>query len=140
MTSSSPSTGASMRLRVLLPTEVLVDRQVTRLVAEAQNGSFGMLPRHIDFVTALVPGILLYETAEGEELYVGIDEGILVKRAGDVMVSTRGAVAGDDLRTLRQTVRRRYLELDDRERQARGALARLEAGVVRRFIDLQERL
>lgn len=130
---------SGMLLRVLLPTQVLVDEVVTRVVAEAQNGSFGMLPRHIDFVTALVPGILVYETAEGEELYVGIDEGILVKRAGEVLVSVSSAVVGDDLHTLRQTVRERFLELDEKESQARSALARLEAGVVRRFIELQER-
>lgn len=128
-----------MRLKVLLPTEVLVDQEVGKVVAEAQNGSFGMLPRHIDFVAALTPSILLYETEDGDELYLGIDEAILVKCGDDVVVSTRRAVPGDDLHTLRETVRERYLELDEREKLARSALARLEAGVVRRFIELQER-
>lgn len=128
-----------MHLRVFLPTQVLVDQQVDKLVAEAQNGSFGMLPHHIDFVAALVPSILLYETGEGEELYLGIDEGILVKCGDEVLVSTRSAIPGDDLETLRNTVRERYLELDERERSARSALARLEAGMVRRFIELRER-
>ena len=130
----------AMQLRVLLPTQVLVDRPVTKVVAEAENGSFGMLPRHIDFVAALVPGVLVYVSGEGEECYLGVDEGILVKCGPEVLVSTRSAVPGDDLETLRETVRRRYLELNERERSARSALARLEAGVVRRFIELRERL
>lgn len=129
-----------MHLRVLLPTQVLLDRPVAKIVAEAENGHFGLLPRHIDFVAALVPGVLAYVTPEGAERYLGIDEGILVKCAGRVMLSTRDAVQGDDLESLRQTVRRRYLELDERERAARSALARLEAGVVRRFIELREQL
>lgn len=127
-----------MRLRVLLPTQVLVDEEVGKVVAEAQNGSFGMLPHHIDFVAALVPGILLYETENGTELFLGIDEGILVKCGEEVLVSTLSAVPGEDLKVLRKTVRDRYLELDEHQKSARSALARLEAGVVRRFIELQE--
>jgi F-type H+-transporting ATPase subunit epsilon len=127
-----------MRLKVLLPTEVLLDQQVKKIVAEAQNGSFGILPRHIDFVAALVPSVVVYVDAQGSERFLGIDKGTLVKCADDVFVSTRNAVPGDDLQTLREVVRSRFLELDDRERSARSALARLEAGVVRRFIELQE--
>lgn len=133
------STDGTMHLKVLLPTQVLVDEAVARVVAEAENGAFGLLPRHIDFVAALVPGVLIYETGNGEECYLGVDEGVLVKCAGEVLVSTRNAIPGDDLQTLRQTVRERYLELDEHEKSARSALARLEAGVVRRFIELRER-
>ena len=127
-----------MRLKVLLPTEILLDQQVKKVVAEAQNGSFGILPRHIDFVASLVPSVVVYVDAQGSERFLGIDEGTLVKCADDVSISTRNAVPGDDLQTLRDVVRSRFLELDDRERSARSALARLEAGVVRRFIELQE--
>jgi F-type H+-transporting ATPase subunit epsilon len=130
----------TMRLKILLPMEVLVDEPAERIVAEAQNGSFGILPRHIDFVAALVPGVLTYTDAEGRERFFGIDEGVLVKCTNEVVVSTRNAVSGEDLESLRTVVRRRFLELDEREKSARSALGRLEAGVVRRFIDLQERL
>jgi len=127
-----------MRLKLLLPTRVLVDEPIRRLVADAQNGSFGLLPRHIDTATALPPGILLYEDEAGAEHYVGIDEAILVKCADDVLVSARNAVQGTDLASLRETVRERYIELDESEKLARSALARLEVGVVRRFTELRE--
>lgn len=127
-----------MRLKVLLPSEVLIDTPVLKIVAEAPDGWFGLLPRHIDIATALVPSVLLYVDTEGVERFLGVDEGILVKCADDVQVSTRNAVRGDDLESLRRAVRAQFLELDDRERSARSALARLEAGVVRRFIELQE--
>ncbi|MGD8809405.1 MAG: F0F1 ATP synthase subunit epsilon [Gammaproteobacteria bacterium] len=127
-----------MRLKVLLPSEVLVDTPVLKIVAEAPDGWFGILPRHVDIATALVPSVLLYVDTEGVERFLGVDEGILVKCADDVQVSTRNAVQGNDLESLRRAVRAQFLELDDRERSARSALARLEAGVVRRFIELQE--
>jgi len=127
-----------MRLRVLLPTEVLVDERVDKIIAEAANGSFCLLPRHIDFVAALVPGVMSFSRG-ASETYAGLDRGILVKCAGEVTVSTLDGVRGDELGELEEHVRQRFLELDEHERKARSAVARLEAGTLRTFRELQER-
>jgi F-type H+-transporting ATPase subunit epsilon len=126
-----------MRLTVLLPIEVLVDEVATRIVAEAQNGSFCLLPRHVDFVTALVPGVLSWTTDTGEQ-FAAVSEGILVKSGPDVSISARDGVRGEQLGTLRQLVEERFLVLDDRERSARRAVARLEADFFRRFLETGE--
>ncbi len=138
MSNGEISNTRDMRLRVLLPSEVLIDKAVVKVIAEAENGSFCLLPRHIDFVAALVPGVLCFYSRDGEESYAAIDEGILVKCGRDVSVSTLNSVRGADLDDLRLLVEDRYLELDDHERKARTALARLEAGTLRRFRELQE--
>ncbi|NIO10483.1 MAG: F0F1 ATP synthase subunit epsilon, partial [Deltaproteobacteria bacterium] len=91
-----------MRLKVLLPTEVIVDEEVAKVVAEAGNGSFCLLSRHVDFVAALVPGLLSFDTPEGEEVFLAVDGGILVKCKQDVLVSTRNAIRGPDLGELRK--------------------------------------
>jgi F-type H+-transporting ATPase subunit epsilon len=127
----------TMRLAILLPTGVLIEQKVVKIVAEAENGSFCLLPRHIDFVAALVPGVLLFATEDGHESFVGIDEGTLVKCGAEVLVSVRSAVRREDLEALRDAVQREFIELSEHERVARSALARLEAGVARRFIELQ---
>jgi F-type H+-transporting ATPase subunit epsilon len=128
-----------MRLEVLLPWHVLVDREVSRIVAEAENGWFCLLPRHADFVAALVPGVLVFTTPDGAEGLVALDHAMLVKCGAEVLVSTWRGAAGEDLASLREVVEREFLVLDDRERAARSALARLEAGVVRRFVERGER-
>lgn len=125
-----------MRLKVLVPSEILVDQQVKKVRAEAQNGSFGLLPRHVDFVAALVPGLLSYTSLDDQVGYVAIDEGILVKCGPEVLVSTQNAIAGHDLGHLREMVEKQSRGLDERERMTRMALTRLEADFVRRFIEL----
>ena len=125
-----------MRLKVLLPTQVLLDEEVRKVVAEATNGSFGMLPRHIDFVAPLAPGLLSFVDAGGEERFLAVDEGMLVKHGTEVLVSTRQAVQGADLGTLRQTIGQEFRQLEDREKLTRTALARLESQIVRRFMEL----
>ncbi len=125
-----------MKLKVLLPTEILVDQEVTKVIAEAENGSFCLLPRHIDFVAALPPGILIFESAEGHEEFIAVDEGTLVKVGREVLVSTRNAVRSSELGTLKQIVEQEFRVLDDREKMAHSASAKLEADLVRRFIEL----
>jgi F-type H+-transporting ATPase subunit epsilon len=124
-----------MHLKILLPHEVLVDRLVTKVLAEGANGSFCLLPRHQDFVTALVPGLLSFETDDEEE-FVAVDEGVLVKIGPEVLVSTRRAVRGPDLGTLRQTVESEFMELDERQRLTQSAMAKLEANFARKFYEL----
>lgn len=129
-----------MKLTVLLPTGVLVDQEVTKVTAEAENGSFCLLPRHIDFLAALVPGLLSFENGTGDEEFLAVDEGILVKCGPDVKVSTRNAVRGVPLGQLRQAVKERFHILDERERQAREVLAKLEADLVVRFVRMGEKI
>ncbi|MGJ3252274.1 MAG: F0F1 ATP synthase subunit epsilon [Elainellaceae cyanobacterium] len=125
-----------MKLKILLPTEVLLEEDVSNITAEAENGAFGIYPNHIDFVTALAPGILSFEADDVEETFVAVDEGILVKCGSEVLVSTRQAVRGASLETLEQTVSEEFRKLDERQRQTRSALAKLESGFVRRFIEM----
>jgi len=125
-----------MNLKVLLPTKVLVDEDATKVTAEAADGSFSLLPRHIDFVSALVPGLLSFERPGGQEEFLAVDEGVLVKCGDAVLVSTRRAVRGADLGSLQETVDAQFSVLDEKEKQARAASARLEADLVRRFMEL----
>lgn len=140
MDEKDPDPDGNMRLRIRLPTEVLVDEPVTKVVAEAADGSFCLLPRHVDFVTALVPGVLSFFDTQGREYFAALDEGVLVKCAHDVSVSTLNAVRGTNLGELEALIDERFLELDEHERKARTALGRLEAGTLRRFRALQERI
>lgn len=128
-----------MRLRVLEPERVVLEGGAAKIVAEAEEGSFGLLPRHVDFVAPLVPGILSYVDADdGRERFLATAEGVLVKRGDEVLVSVRSAVAGERLGELERTVREELAVRSERERQARRAASRLEADIVRRFIDLRQ--
>jgi len=128
-----------MKLKVLLPSKIFINREVTKVTAEAQNGHFCLLPRHVDFVAALVPGLLSFEDTEGQEHFIAIDEGALVKCGPEVLVSTRSAAQDGDLGQLRHVVREQFEMLDERERLARSATARLEAGLVRRFMEFDKK-
>ena len=131
------SMAADMQVTLRLPTRTLFDGRAIELAAVAQDWAFGMLPNHTDFVTALVPSVLTLTVPGGEELFFGIDEGLLVKKGHSVDVAIRRGVQGESLETLRETVENTFVQIDEDERVARTALSRLEANIVRRFADLR---
>jgi len=127
-----------MNLKILLPFEIFAEEtNVSRIVAQTCDGSFGLLPHRLDCVAALAPGILSYETKEGATVYVAADEGVLVKTGADVLVSVRHAIGGTDLSQLHDAVKRQFLTLDEQERNVRAAVAKMESGFVGRFAEFQ---
>jgi F-type H+-transporting ATPase subunit epsilon len=128
----------AMTLKVLLPFQLFAEKtSVSRIVAETRAGSFGLLPHRLDCVAALAPGILTYETDADGEVFVAIDEGVLIKTGSDVLVSVRRALGGTDLAQLRAGVEREFLTLDKNEQSVRSVVAKMEAGFLRRFASLQ---
>jgi F-type H+-transporting ATPase subunit epsilon len=125
-----------MQLKILLPSRIFGEvADVTRIVAETRQGSFGILPHRLDCVAALAPGILSYAAEEGSEIYVAVDEGVLAKIGTQVLISVRNAIGGADLGQLRHAVDQEFLTLDDQEKSVRTATAQLESGMIRRFAE-----
>jgi F-type H+-transporting ATPase subunit epsilon len=128
----------SMRLIIRLPASTLFEEDVTKLQAKAENGWFGLLPRHIDFVTALAPGVMTFQPVNGQPEYLAHDHGILVKCGREVAISTRSAVRGTDIARLNSEVEMQFLAQQEREKAARALEARLEADLVRRLLQTEK--
>jgi F-type H+-transporting ATPase subunit epsilon len=125
-----------MKLKVMLPTRIMIEEEVDKISAEAVNGSFTLLPRHIDFLTALLPGILAFEH-NGSEEFLAVDQGLLVKIKDEVLVTTRDAVRSRNLDELKKAVDEQFAAENEQERQTRTALAKLESEFIRQFLEFQ---
>lgn len=127
-----------MRLVVALPHRIEVDREVAKVSGEGLHGTFTVLPHHLDYVVLLVSSILTY-FADDEEYFVAIDGGVLTKVGDEVRVSTVAAVGGERLEDLERIVVRSFRRLDERERNTRAALARIESHVLHELFEFEER-
>lgn len=130
----------TMELKLSVPTAVLLKQAVLKINSEAANGNFCVLPRHTDYVTALVPGIMIFTDTAGKELYFANDHGLLVKRGNEVFISARRAIQGADLGSLRQAVREQFEKLNENDRTCQAAVAGLEANFLRKFLEMQREL
>jgi F-type H+-transporting ATPase subunit epsilon len=95
------------------------------------------LPHRLDCAAALTPGILSYETEAEGDVYVAVDQGVLVKAGMDVLVSVRQAIGGTDLDKLHEAVKREFLNVDEQEKSVRSVLAKMESGFIRRLMAFQ---
>lgn len=129
-----------MKLTVLLPFKILVEETlVLSIVAETRDGFFSLLPNRLDCVAALVPGILVYQTENGDEKLLAVDEGILVKTGPEVSVSVRRALASNDIAQLHQQVEQEYQTLNEEQQTMHSIMAKLESGFLHRFARFEKK-
>lgn len=128
-----------MRLLLSVPTGVLMDRSVAKIIAESDVGSFALLPQHADVAALLVPGLLAYYLEDGREVFVAVDHGLLVKAGPQVRVACQRAVIAGDLGSAEEMVRERFKVRTDTEKQARRALVQLEGEILKRVRELRHR-
>ncbi len=121
----------SMKLTIVLPDRIIVEKEVDVIKAESPDGSFGLLKRHIDIVSPLSAGILEYRDESGREWFVAHDDGVLVKQGRDVLVSVRRAVQDTKLGRLKETLRNELMALDDQQKKSRSILSLLEGNILR---------
>lgn len=117
-----------MHLKILLPYRIFATiKNVSNIVAETSEGSFGLLPKRLDCVAAIIPSIFTYETASKNIHYLAVDEGILIKAGTQVLLSVRNAFEGNDLGKLYEAVEKEFVKLDDTEKDIRSTMAKIES-------------
>ena len=129
---------ALIHLKLLLPGRVFLDEQaVERLVVSTDQGSLGVYPRRQDFVAALAPGILTYQTESQGETYLAVDRGIIVKTSYEVLISAHSATKGEGLGSLKEAVEKEILTLDEIDSSTRTTLRQLETDMFRRIMEFR---
>lgn len=126
-----------MQLKVLTPHKIITKKNVTKFLGESTEGGFGILPRHIDFVTKILPCIFFYESDTGEG-YFAVDEGILVKQQDILRISVRTAVEKKDLGELRDTMEKEFQQSEEEEKRSGMEITKLELGIVKSFYNLEQ--
>lgn len=127
-----------MHVEVLLPSNVFARYElVEKITLDTPDGSFGLLPHRQDCVAAIEPGILSYTLQGKAQGFIALDEGVLVKNGLKVNISVRNAHADDSLAQLKQIVETEFVALDQRDKEARAVLARLESSFMRNFSSLK---
>ncbi|MEN1760869.1 hypothetical protein [Anoxynatronum sibiricum] len=125
-----------MNIKLVLPYRTLLDQPVDKITAPGTEGGFQVLPKHIDVVWSLQPGILTL-TKNNQDEYYAIQQGTLVKEGDAVVVSTFQAVKGDSLEKLHESLAENYQKQDEREKKAREVLVKLETDTIRRFMEIE---
>lgn len=125
-----------MRLLITTPTQVIVDHaDIVAVRAEDASGSFGILPGHAAFLTALTVSIVSWRHADGRQKFCGVRRGVLsVSHGNEVAVATRQAVVGEDLDHLETVVLTEFRNATEAERAARLEAMQLHVRAIRQIL------
>lgn len=89
-----------MRLSVTTPRGALVETDVEEVSAPGALGEFGILPSHVPFLSALVPGVFVFRTKEGSRV-LAVSEGVLEVARGTegdkVLVLVSAATTAEEI-------------------------------------------
>lgn len=126
-----------LELQVVLPTRVFMRvEDIAHMSIDTTSGSVGFLPRRLDCVCPVIPGILAYtRKSNADEEYIAVDTGILIKTGNKVSVSVHHAVASSDLAELEQIIHAEFEQLDEQEKLVRSISAGIETRLIRRFVE-----
>ncbi|MDF1856562.1 F0F1 ATP synthase subunit epsilon [Pseudooceanicola sp.] len=122
-----------MRLHIVTPLSIVLDRQVESLRAEDFSGSFGIMQGHAPFLTALEISIVNWRQ-DRTEGFCAVRGGVLTVLNDTISIATREAVPGDDLATLDQDVLTRFQSDADAERVNRVESVQLQLNAIRRMV------
>ncbi|MHB1391148.1 MAG: hypothetical protein ACYCXF_07965 [Thermoleophilia bacterium] len=128
----------SMQLKVLKPSRVVMEKEVVRMLFATEDGYYCLLPRHVDFITVLVPGVLVFEDTAGLPGYVRLQDGMLVKCGREVLASTSDAVMVSGVDQDAGAQQGSDTAARDREHQARAVVAGLQTRFSRDWLRTSE--
>jgi F-type H+-transporting ATPase subunit epsilon len=128
----------SMNLKILLPFQIFAEKtDISSIVAETSNGALGILPHRLDFAAVLTPGILIYKTAAEGEVFIAVDEGVIVKIGMNVVISVRNAIGGKDLAQLREAVESEFINQNLQEQNVSSVMSVIESDFMNRIKEFQ---
>ncbi|MBD3270913.1 MAG: hypothetical protein GF384_00060 [Elusimicrobia bacterium] len=120
----------TIKVELFIPKTRVFERDLYKVKTEGVSGSMCILPRHQDFVSVIVPGILLIRDTQGQDEYYAIDAGMMVKFGEKMLISTRAALRGPKLADLHEVVEKEFKKTSQHEQNAQAALKKLEADFV----------
>ncbi|MGC9519164.1 MAG: F0F1 ATP synthase subunit epsilon [Desulfuromonadaceae bacterium] len=127
----------NIELQIVLPTRVFMRvEDIAHMSIDTPTGSVGFLPRRLDCVCPVIPGILAYRRhAQTEDEYIAVDTGILIKTGNKVSVSVHHAIASSNLAELEEIIHAEFEHLDEQEKLVRSISAGIETKLIRRFVE-----
>ena len=124
-----------IRLRLVTPSRLLLDEEVDEVTAPGALGEFGVLPKHISFLTLLEVGEMSYKQG-GERHHLALSGGYAEVLDEVMTVLANAGEYADEIdieraRAARERAEKRMAELSQEDKEFAAAEAALRRALVR---------
>jgi F-type H+-transporting ATPase subunit epsilon len=83
-----------LNLRIYTPQKLFLEETITRLKVQEKDCNYTIFPRHIDYLSCFNRSTIVFRKLSGEEGYVWLNQGVLVKCGREVQISVFSAIDG----------------------------------------------
>ncbi len=125
--------------RIITPQAVETVKNISFFRAEDRSGSFGILPRHIEFLTILEPSIAI-AVIEDKEHYYAFNSGVLSFKNNALTITAKEFVQSDNISKLLEMIKHTFKEQEEKERLFRDSIENLQKAFIKKLIDMERDL
>jgi F-type H+-transporting ATPase subunit epsilon len=126
-------------VRIVTPSDLKKVDRVSLFRAEDRSGSFGILPRHIEFLTILEPSIAI-ALIDGEEEYFAFNGGILSFKKEMLTITTKEFVQSSQIGELKGIIERFYTQQREKESIFHLNMKNLQKAFFKKMIELEREI
>ena len=126
-------------VRIVTPSDLKKVDRVSLFRAEDKSGSFGILPRHIEFLTILEPSIAI-ALIDGEEEYFAFNGGILSFKKEMLTITTKEFVQSSQIGELKGIIERFYTQQREKESIFHLNMKNLQKAFFKKMIELEREI
>ena len=124
---------------IITPSHIERVDNISFFRAEDQSGSFGILPRHIEFLTILEPSIAI-AVIDGNEEYFAFNGGILSFKKEMLTVTTKEFVRSSRIGELKESIEKYFNEQTQKESLFHLNMANLQKAFFKKMIELEREI
>ena len=125
--------------RIITPQAVETVKKISFFRAEDKSGSFGILPRHIEFLTVLEPSIAI-AVIEDKEHYYAFNGGVLSFKNNALTITAKEFVQSDNISKLLEMIKHTFKEQEEKERLFKDSIENLQKAFIKKLIEMERDL
>ncbi len=124
---------------IITPSYIKKVDNISFFRAEDSSGSFGILPRHIEFLTILEPSIAI-AVIDGKEEYFAFNGGILSFKKEILTITTKEFVQSSRISELKQIIERFFKKQKEKESLFHLNMENLQKAFFKKMIELEREI
>jgi len=127
---------STFNARIITPKVIEGVDKISFFRAEDKSGSFGILPRHIEFLTILEPAIAI-AVIENKEHYYAFNGGVLTFKNNALTITTKEFVQSDKVSELLVIIKSAFKEEEEKERLFSDNIDNLQKAFIKKLIEME---
>jgi len=126
---------SAFRLRIVTPLQIS-EREITHIRLKDASGFFGIMRNHFDFYTILEPSLCYFTGADGKEVFLAVNGGVLSVRHGMVTISSLEVYESEDAEKLSRIIESTVARRIESEMALRKTIENIERSFLEKNIEL----